>query len=186
MDWQTKQVNQSLKHASDHRDGIVPRIKDLSCRICYPVNEETVKENFNKFWEWYQEITSAERFSANAESVFQDLMKKNTENILEGRENFKVNALIYSIKYQDNSSYTIKDIRARIINMIAISEKFTRDMDEAAESYKTNSSKENSPKEGSPKKKNSPKIGSSKNDETLGIEKEETIEDIKKWDTSTD
>ena len=188
MDWQTKQVNQSLKHASDHRDGIVPRIKDLSCRICYPVNEGTVKEDFNKFWEWYQEITSAERFSANAESVFQDLMKKNTENILEGRENFKVNALIYSIKYRDNSSYTIKDIRARIINMIAISEKFTRDMDEAAESYKTNSSKENSPKEGSPKKKNSPKIGSSKNDEALGIEKEleETIEDIKKWDTSTD
>jgi len=188
MDWQTKQVNQSLKHASDHRDGIEPRIKDLSCKICYPVNEGTIKEDFNKFWEWYQEITSAERFSANAESVFQDLMKKNTENILEGRENFKVNALIYSIKYRDNSSYTIKDIRARIINMIAISEKFTRDMDEAAESYKTNSSKENSPKEGSPKKRNSPKIGSSKNDETLGIEREleETIEDIKKWDTSTD
>lgn len=147
MDWYEKQINQSLKHASDHRNNIEPRLKDLSCRVCYPINEESINGDFNKFWEWYQGITSAETFSANAESVFKELMKKNTENILEGRENFRINALIYSIRYRNNSGFTIKDIRARIINMIIISEKFTRDMDEAAKSYKTNSSEEDSPKE---------------------------------------
>jgi hypothetical protein len=131
MDWYENQVKQILKHENDHRNNITSGIKDLSCRICYPVNVERVNERFEKFWEWYQEITSAERFSGNAESVFEDLMGRNTENILEGRENFKINALIYSMKYRDNSGFTIKEIRARIINMIIISEKFTRDMDEA-------------------------------------------------------
>src|SRR5436190_9303781 len=145
MDWHEKQINQSLRHANEHRNNVILRTKDLSCRICYPVNEETTDEKFKNFWEWYQGITSAERYSANAESVFGELMGKNMENIIEGRENFRIDALIYSMGYRDNSGFSKKDIRARIIEMTSVSEKFTRDMEEAAESYKTKSSEENSP-----------------------------------------
>src|SRR5436305_3166898 len=158
MDWHEYQVNQSLRHANEHRNNNTLRTRDLSCRICYPVNEETTDEKFRNFWGWYQGITSAERFSANAESVFEELMGKNLENIIEGRENFRINALIYSMGYRDNSGFFIKDIRARIVDMTSVSEKFTRDMEEATESYKTKSSgEEGSSKENSPDKKESPK-----------------------------
>src|SRR5436305_8028824 len=158
MNWHENQVNQSLRHANEHRNNMTPRTRDLSCRICYPVNEETTDEKFKNFWEWYQGITSAERFSANAESIFEELMGKNLENIIEGRENFQINALIYSMGYRDDSGFSIKDIRARIVDMTSVSEKFTRDMEEAAESYKTKSSgEEGSSKENSPDKKESPK-----------------------------
>src|SRR2546423_8776834 len=107
--------------------------------------------------------TSAEEFSANAKSVFEELMEKNKENILEGEENYRINALIYSIKYCDNSGFLIKEIKVRIVNMIMISEKFIRDMDEAARSYKTESSKGNSSnKEKSPKKHSLEENNSSK------------------------
>src|SRR5437762_10766211 len=89
MDWHEKQINQSLRHANEHRNNVTLRTKDLSCRICYPINEETTDEKFRNFWKWYQGITSAERFSANAESVFEELMGKDMENIIEGRENFR-------------------------------------------------------------------------------------------------
>src|SRR2546421_290384 len=158
MNWHENQVNQSLRHANEHRNNMTPRTRDLSCRICYPVNEGTTDEKFKNFWGWYQGITSAERFSANAESVFEELMGKNLENIIEGRENFQINALIYSMGYRDNSGFSIKDIRARIVDMTSVSEKFTRDMEEAAESYKTKSSgEESSSKENSPSKEESPK-----------------------------
>src|SRR2546421_9155032 len=60
--------------------------------------------------------------------------------------------------YRNNSGFYKEDIRARIVDMTVVSEKFTRDMEEAAESYKTKSSeKESSSKENSPDKKESPK-----------------------------
>ena len=78
------------------------------------------------------------------------------------------------------------EIRARITNMIVISEKFTRDMNEAAESYKTKSSEENSSKEESPKE-NSPERNTSttRKNETR---KQETLkdQDVKEWDVSTE
>ena len=197
MNWHENQVNQSLRHANEHRNNMTPRTRDLSCRICYPVNEGTTDENFKNFWGWYQGITSAERFSANAESVFEELMGKNLENIIEGRENFQINALIYSMGYRDNSGFSIKDIRARIVDMTSVSEKFTRDMEEAAESYKTKSSEEeSSSKENSPKE-TSPKIEGSKLNEKETLEmakdlerlrtlREERDRDVKKWDTSED
>src|SRR5436190_5209334 len=185
MDWHEKQINQILRHAGDHRNNITSGIRDLSCRICYPVHE-TTNEQFKNFWEWYQGITSAERFSGNAVKTFENLMKRNTENILEGKETFMVNALMYSIQYQDNSELTMTEIRARITNMIVISEKFTRDMNEAAESYKTKSSEENSSKEESPKE-NSPERNTSttRKNETR---KQETLEDqdVKEWNVSTE
>src|SRR2546421_4599032 len=110
MNWQ---VNQSLRHANEHRNNNTPRTKDLSCRICYPVNEETTDEKFRNFWEWYQGITSAERFLENAKNVFEELMGKNMENIIEGRENPQINKLIYSIGYRNNSGFSKEDIRAR-------------------------------------------------------------------------
>ena len=197
MDWHEKQINQSLRHANEHRNNVTLRTKDLSCRICYPINEETTDEKFRNFWEWYQGITSAERFSANAESVFEELMEKDMENIIEGRENFRINALIYSMGYRDNSGFSIKDIRARIVDMTSVNEKFTRDMEEAAESYKTKSSEEeSSSKENSPKE-TSPKIEGSKLNEKETLEmtkdlerlrtlREERNRDVKKWDTSED
>ena len=186
MDWHEKQINQILRHAGDHRNNVTSGIRDLSCRICYPAHE-TTNEQFRNFWGWYQGITTAERFSGNAERTFENLMKRNTENILEGKETFMVNALIYSIQYQNNSGLTITEIRARIINMIVISEKFTRDMDEAAESYKTkssgeeNSSKEESPKENSPERSTSTALKG----RTEKLEKSKD-QDVEKWDTSTE
>src|SRR5437762_3119304 len=38
-------------------------------------------------------------------------MNKHQENIIEGRENPKINALIYSMRYQDNSGFSVTDIR---------------------------------------------------------------------------
>src|SRR2546430_856044 len=158
MNWHENQVNQSLRHANEHRNNNTLRTKDLSCRICYPVNEKITEKKFRNFWEWYQGITSAERFSGNAVNLFKELMGKNMENIIEGRENPQINRLIYSMGYCNNSDFSKEEIRARIVDMTVVSEKFTRDMEEAAESYKTKSSgEENSSKENSPDKKESPK-----------------------------
>src|SRR5438876_700221 len=114
-------------------------------------------------------------------------MNKHQENIIEGRENPKINALIYSMRYQDNSGYSVTDIRARIMTMVAISEKFTRDMDEATRSYKTESSKGSSPKkEGSPKGLSPKEEGSRTNEEEVRKRLEELEKseepDIERWD----
>src|SRR5436190_3133736 len=186
MDWHEKQLNKVLRHAGDHRNNTTSGIRDLSCRTCYPVYE-TANEQFRNFWEWYQGITSARQFSGNAVTTFENLMRQNTENILEGRETSTINALMYSIQYQNNSGLTMTEIRARITNMIVISEKFTRDMEEAAESYKTKSSEEeSSSKEESPRK-NSPErsISTIRKGETEKLEMVED-QDIKKWDVSTE
>ena len=61
-------------------------------------------------------------------------MGKNLENIIEGRENPQINRLIYSMEYHNNSGFSKEEIGARIKDMIVVSEKFTRDMEEAAES----------------------------------------------------
>src|SRR5687767_2081661 len=103
MDWHEKQLNQILKHANAHRSNTHSRTNDLSCRICYPIDEESMNERFGEFWKWYQDITSAERFSAKTQETFEELMRKNSENILEGKENPRINALIYSVQYRNNS-----------------------------------------------------------------------------------
>src|SRR5436190_3569818 len=180
MDWHEKQLNKVLRHAGDHRNNTTSGIRDLSCRTCYPVYE-TANEQFRNFWEWYQGITSARQFSGNAVTTFENLMRQNTENILEGRETYTINALMYSIQYQNNSGLTMTEIRARITNMIIVSEKFTRNMEEAAESYKTKSSGEEcSSKENSPDKKESPKKTSpreiSPNAEGSRINRKEVLE----------
>ena len=89
---------------------------------------------------------SVQEFSGKTKEIFKEIMSRNQENIIEGRENAKINALIYSMRYRNNSGFSITDIRARIMTMTAVSEKFTRDMDEATRSYKTESSKDDSPK----------------------------------------
>src|SRR2546423_23354 len=88
-------------------------------------------ERFQLFWDWYQEVTTVQEFSGKTKEIFKEIMSKNQENIIEGRENTRINALIYLMRYQNNSGFSITDIRARIMTMTAISEKFTRDMDEA-------------------------------------------------------
>ena len=81
--------------------------------------------------------------------------------------------------------------------MTSVSEKFTRDMEEAAESYKTKSSEEeSSSKENSPKETSSKIEGSKLNEketlemaedlERLRTLREERNRDVKKWDTSED
>ena len=124
-------------------------------------------------------------------------MNTNQENIIEGRENAKINALIYSIRYKDNSRHSITEIRSRIMIMVSISEKFTRDMEEATRSYKMESSKENSPKkEESPGKEESPKgtsprvEGSKMNQEEIEKRLEELREsedqDVERWNTASE
>ena len=118
-------------------------------------------------------------------------MNRNQENIIEGRENPKINALIYSMRYQDNSGFTVIDIRARIMTMVAISEKFTRDMDEATRSYKTESSKGSSPKkEGSPKGSSPKAEGSRINEKEVEKKLEELKEsedqDVERWNTASE
>src|SRR6266487_3772903 len=191
MDWHQKQTNQILKHAGDHRNHTRSGTHDLSCKICYPKREEETDEKFQSFWDWYQEITTVQEFSGKTKKIFREIMSKNQENIIEGRENTRINALIYSMRYQDNSGFSITDIRARIMTMTAISERFTRDMDEATRSYKTESSKDNSPEKEESPKRNSPKEEGSKinEKEVLEIQKElERLEnqEIEKWSTSTE
>jgi len=190
MDWHQKQENQILRHAGDHRNHTRSRTHDLSCKICYPKKEEETDERFQLFWDWYQEVTTVQEFSGKTKEIFKEIMSKNQENIIEGKENTRINALIYSMRYQNNSEFSITDIRARIMTMTAISEKFNRDMDEATRSYKTESSKDNSPEKEESPKRNSPKAEGSKinEKEVMEIQKElEKLEnqEIEKWDTST-
>src|SRR6266480_1819617 len=190
MNWHQKQTNQILRHAGDHRNHTRSGTHDLSCKICYPKREEETDKRFQLFWDWYQEVTTVQEFSGKTKEIFREIMSKNQENIIEGRENTRISALIYSMRYQDNSGFLITDIRARIMTMTAVSEKFTRDMDEATRSYKTESSKDNSPEKEESPKRNSPKVEGSKinEKEVLEIQKElEKLEnqEIEKWDTST-
>src|SRR5436190_12709761 len=191
MDWHQKQTDQILRHAGDHKNHTRSGAHDLSCRICYLKEREITDERFQSFWNWYQDITSVQEFSGKIKEIFEELMNRNQENIIEGRENPKINALIYSMRYQDNSEFSVIDIRARIMTMVAISEKFTRDMDEATRSYKTESSKGSSPKkEGSPKG-SSPKAEESRiNEEEVERKLEELTglegPNIGIWDTSTE
>ena len=109
MDWHQNQTNQILRHAGDHRNHIRSGINDLSCKHCYP-EEEITDEKFQVFWNWYQEETSVQEFSGKTEEIFEKLMNTNQENIIEGRENAKINALIYSMRYKDNSRRSITEI----------------------------------------------------------------------------
>src|SRR5437762_3152729 len=191
MDWHQKQTEQILRHAGDHRNHTRSGAHDLSCKICYPKGEEITDVRFQSFWDWYQDITSVQEFSGKTKEIFGKLMNRNQENIIEGRENPKINALIYSMRYQDNSGYSVTDIRARIMTMVAISEKFTRDMDEATRSCKTESSKGSSPKKDGSPKGSSPKAeGSRINKEEIERKLEELTgsegPDIGTWDTSTE
>ena len=110
MDWHQKQTDQILRHAGDHRNHTRSGTHDLSCEICYPKGEGETDERFQSFWDWYQETTSVQEFSGRTKEIFRELMSRNQENIIEGRENTKINALIYSMRYQDNSGFSIKDI----------------------------------------------------------------------------
>ena len=111
MDWHQNQTNQILRHAGDHRNHTRSGINDLSCKYCYP-EEEITDERFQIFWDWYQEETSVQEFSEKTEEIFEKLMNTNQENIIEGRENAKINALIYSMRYRDNSRRSITEIRS--------------------------------------------------------------------------
>src|SRR5438045_9786091 len=173
-------------NTENQRNNTKPGEHYLPCKICLPREGEITDERFQSFWDWYQDITSVQEFSGKTKEIFGELMNKNQENIIEGRENPKINALIYSMRYQDNSEFSVIDIRARIMTMVAISEKFTRDMDEATRSYKTESSKGSSPKkEGSPKG-SSPKAEESRiNEEEVEKKLEELTgsegQDIGTW-----
>src|SRR5436189_5867725 len=98
MNWHQKQTNQILRHAGDHRNHTRSGAYDLSCRICYPKEGEITDEKFQSFWDWYQDITSVQEFSGKTKEIFRELMNKNQENIIEERENPKINALIYSMR----------------------------------------------------------------------------------------
>ena len=191
MDWHQKQTEQILRHVGDHRNHTRSGAHDLSCKICFPGEGEITDERFQSFWDWYQDITSVQEFSGKTKEIFGELMNKHQENIIEGRENPKINALIYSMRYQDNSGFSVTDIRSRIMTMVAISDKFTRDMNEATRSYKTESSKGSSPKKDRSPKGSSPKAeGSRINKEEIERELEELTgsegPDIGTWDTSTE
>ena len=156
-----------------------------------PERRRNNDERFQSFWDWYQDITSVQEFSEKTKEIFGELMNKDQENIIEGRENPKINALIYSMRYQDNSGFTVIDIRARIMTMVAVSEKFTRDMNEATRSYKTESSKGSSPrKEGSPKGSSPKTEGSRINEEEVGKKLEKLRESkdqgVKRWNTTSE
>src|SRR3954447_17114391 len=101
-------------------------------------------------------MIDAQDFSGRTIMIFKELMTGNMKRIIEGRENVMFDRLIWSIKYRRKPDFTVVEIRARIITMLAISEKFTRDMNDAIRSYKTtstgNNTKENSPKKTSPEK----------------------------------
>ena len=95
MDWHQKQTEQILRHAGDHRNHTRSGAHDLSCKICFPREGEITDERFQSFWDWYQDITSVQEFSGKTKEIFGELMNKHQENIIEGRENTKINALIY-------------------------------------------------------------------------------------------
>ena len=191
MDWHQKQTDQILRHAGDHRNNTRSGTHDLSCKVCYTKEEEITDERFQSFWNWYQDITSVQEFSGKTKEIFGEIMSRNQENIIEGKENAKINKLIYSMRYRNNSGFSITDIRARIMTMTTISEKFTRDMDEATRSYKTESSKDDSPEKEESPKRNSPKTEGRKTNEEKVLEIQRELEkleeqEIKKWDTSTE
>ena len=154
MDWHETQIKQILQHADKHRRSERNFGKEQTCKICYPVDENGITEQFQEFWKWYSGIVDTQEFSGKTITIFGELITRNLDNIVEGRENVRVNSLIWSIKYRRKPDFTIKEIRARIVTMIMISEKFTRDMDEAVDSYKTKSNRNNSPEEKSLKSEN--------------------------------
>src|SRR5687767_6549848 len=157
MDWHEKQIKQILRHIDRHRRNERNFSKEQTCKICYPVDETEIDEQFDEFWKWYKMSMDAEEFSGKTVSIFNELMTRNLDNIVEGAENVKINGLIWSIKYRRKPDFTVKELRARIVNMIAVSEKFTRDMEDAIDSYKTKSSR-NGTEENSPERKGSPEI----------------------------
>src|SRR6266513_2114062 len=145
-----------------------------------PERRRNNDERFQSFWDWYQDITSVQEFYEKTKEIFGELMNKDQENIIEGRENPKINALIYSMRYQDNSGYSVTDIRARIMTMVAVSEKFTRDMNEATRSYKTESPKGSSPKaEGN-------RINEEEVEKKLEELKESEDQNIERWNTASE
>ena len=99
MDWHEKQINQILKYADKHRRNENNFSREQTCRDCYPVNDNEISEQFDEFWKWYKESFDAEEFSGRTITLFEELMTRNTENIIEGAENVKINSLIWSIKY---------------------------------------------------------------------------------------
>src|SRR4051794_216219 len=188
MDWHERQINQILQHADKHRRNGTNFIKEQTCKACYPIDSNDISEQFEEFWKWYKETMDADDFSGKTIMIFRELMTRNLENIIEGAENIRISSLIWSIKYRSKPNYTVKELRARIMMMIGISEKFTRNMEDAINSYKTGSTgdetKENSPEKHSPEKTSPKREGSPEKDKeeiygegSSSTEKPEILED---------
>ncbi|HVH96494.1 MAG TPA: hypothetical protein VM682_06100, partial [Bacillus sp. (in: firmicutes)] len=159
------------RHAGKHRRNETNLSKEQTCRICYPINNNEISEQFEEFWKWYKEILDAEEFSGRTITIFEELITRSLENMIEGLENIKIDRLIWSIKYRTKPNFTVKEIRTRILNMMVISEKFTRDMDDAIDSYKTRSS-------GNITGKNSPEKEDSLTEDILGKESSSKNEEM--------
>src|SRR3954467_11822892 len=114
MDWHEQQVNQILGHANKHRRNERNFIKEQTCKICYPVDNNGITEQFQEFWKWYTGMINAQDFSGKTIIIFKELMTRNMENIIEGKENVILNRLIWSIKYRRKPDFTVVEIRARI------------------------------------------------------------------------
>src|SRR2546423_8941200 len=116
-----------MKHNQDCEMGRDSKTRDMSCRKCFPIQEEISGNNdFLEFWEWYRKIMDAEMFKGETVRIFnglkavqfRDRMDINEENSAE------LTLLVLSMRYSKKPKYDIWEISLEIVKILSVSREF--------------------------------------------------------------
>src|SRR2546430_2927452 len=135
--WREKAEKHDLNHTTVKRNGQ----KDFSCTKCHQPSEIMGKE-FRRFWKWYkEEIPEVRSYSKKAEENFEELMKEDfSVKERTGTEKAKIRNkpiwLIESMRYDKSPEKMRKEIIETVLEMIVVSNRFTKKGKAARDLYK--------------------------------------------------
>ena len=150
-------------------------VKDPSCIICNPINQE-ISEEFNRFWNWYQTIVIVESYTSKTLESFEELLKEEDLVELSKESRKQLGILIGSIRYSEIPEKDITEVRREVVERFIFSQRFTLDSEETENIRKEflKDSQENTPEE-SPEEDNPI---SQESEENNSEEHSEVIEEL--------
>src|SRR6266480_2077892 len=123
----------SIKHyKAKHIEEKELFLKDPACSTCYPPGRVT--EEFNRFWNWYQEIIYAVSYSAYTVKIFEEILKEDKRQTERIRD--KIVYLVGSVKYSREPILTVQESAIRIAEILICSNNFTLSIEQAEENLK--------------------------------------------------
>src|SRR5256714_7178001 len=125
--WYENQREIIMKHNQDCEMGRDSETRDMSCRKCFPIQEEiSGNSDFLEFWEWYRKIMDAEMFTGETVRIFNGLKAVQFRDRTDiNEENFaELTLLVLSMRYNKKPKYNIWEISLEIVEIFSVSREF--------------------------------------------------------------